>query len=368
MTTQNMLVRSAKGGWEKLEPQTTMPEGGIPQILGEDLGQVLGFDAPLVVAAANPKLPGSRPDAICLSGAGDVALVTMALGGSVDQIMPNMLAHAGGLHGMSYDEFEKLCDRAGGKPGDLSRYLAQASKHHDFHAKSFEVAVADALSQGRFQMIAIVGEAPQAMIQTMRFLNASGAAEVLCYEVTSFASSTVTAVQVNPVDVGQKRKPQVMSMSGAGLIAVAEKQHGENMANLVAQLQKYCAANFDLVRYGGDNAEATMTAAMQLNGEDVDVMRLDSAGNITIRFDAVAPHDRDWTVRAELVQGMGRLLGTDLGDARKISQLHLSVTEHLNDATLMECLTDILGDTVPLLREVANAGMVGVPENQPLAS
>ena len=60
-------------------------------------------------------------------------------------------------------------------------------------------------------------------------------------------------------------------------------------------------------------------------------------------------------MRAELCQGMERLLGADLGDVRKISQLNLSIAEHLMDSTLMDALAELLTDTVAAMREAGSA-------------
>jgi hypothetical protein len=54
---------------------------------------------------------------------------------------------------------------------------------------------------------------------------------------------------------------------------------------------------------------------------------------------------------------MGRMLGAELGDVKKISQLNLTIQEHLMDATLMEALAEILGDTVHALH--AEGGKAG---------
>jgi len=52
--------------------------------------------------------------------------------------------------------------------------------------------------------------------------------------------------------------------------------------------------------------------------------------------------DKNWSIRAELAQAMSRLLGADLGDVKKISQLNLDIREHLMDTTLIDALAEIL--------------------------
>lgn len=352
-----MLVRTAAGAWESLEPLTKLPEGGITELLGEDIAPVLGQQAPLVVVAAAPKLATGRPDAICLDAEGNITVVVAALTGSADRTLPALLSFAGSLHGMAFDDFAKLCNRAiASEQGSLAEYVHAHNLHAEFHKGTFEVTVADALAQGRFHLVALVASATPSLAQSMRYLNSSGA-DVGCFEVTSFASDSVTAIQAGLVDVGQVRREAVIRMSAAGLLAITERNHGEQMARLMALLQKFGASTFDAVAYDGDNTRASMTAT--INGADPELPFLvaDTEGAIGISFETLAPLDRDWSVRAGLCKALNRMLGADLGDVRKISQLNLSIREHLMDATLMDAFTEILADTVQLVRgDAARSG------------
>ncbi|MCW2927904.1 MAG: hypothetical protein JWM86_1872 [Thermoleophilia bacterium] len=358
--TETMLVRAAGGGWEELRPQTTMPTGGLVEVFGEDIGPVLGAPMPVVVAACAPALSSGSPDAICLDGDGGVWIVQLALEGSGEQTLPQLLACGGGLAGMDYDTFAALCDRT---KGDSLASFVEARVGPGFHTQSFEVTVAEALANGRFRLVAIVREAASSLVQSMRFLNATGAMGSL-YEATSFSSESVTAVRAKAVDVGHSAglrpatagspaKPAGAELGAAGFVAATGKTSGDDTSLLMAQLQKSCAATFDEVLYEGEAGEAHMRAMLDGIPEPNAMVVASTDGAVVISFEALAPIDPGWSVRTELCQGMERLLGADLGDVRKISQLNLSIGEHLMDATLMEALGDLLSDTVEALRESA---------------
>jgi len=365
--TETMLVRAAGGGWEELRPQTTMPDGGIVEVFGEDIGPVLGASTSVVVAACSPPISGGlgSPDAICLDPEGGVWIVQLALDGTGDATLPQLLTYGGALNGMNYDAFQALCDRTGGDP--LSTFLESRADESSFDRDSFEASVTEALAHGRFKLVAIVREAAPALVQAMRFLNASGAMGSL-YEATSFASPSVSAVRAKAVDVGTSvtRAPAVTAatggsagptaaaaasgeMSAAGFVASTGKVTDAATSKLMAQLQKACVATFDDVIYGGTATDATMDVVMNTSDGPSAMIVASSDGAVVMSFEALGDLDPDWTVRSELCQGMERLLGADLGDVRKISQLNLSIAEHLMDATLMEALCDLLGDTVRAL-------------------
>lgn len=353
--TETMLVRTTSGAWEQLSPQTRPTEGGLTELFGDDMGPVIGRTTPLIVAASAPKLTTGRPDGICVDGDGNVTIVALALAGPADKVLASLLGHAGALHGMAYDQFEALCNAVGKQhDGRLAGLMAERCAGSGFHRGTFEVTVGDALAQGRFDLVAMVGTAPATLVQSMRYLNASGAS-IACYEAASFASASVMAVQARAVDVGQTQRQVSMQMSAAGLFAATERTTDEVTAKLMSQLQNACGGLFDNVQYDGDAAQATMTASVLIDSDEVALVSATSDGSVCVSFEALAPVDASWTVRAELVQGMNRMLGADLGDVKKISQLNLNIGEHLMDATLMDLLTEILGETVQTLRESSGA-------------
>lgn len=361
--TETMLVRAAGGSWEELRAQTTMPSGGIVELFGEDIGPVLGTPAPVVVAACSPTLSTGAPDAICVDPDGGVWIVQLAMEGSGDLTLPQLLAFGGGLTGMSYDAFSAACDRAEGAPlADFVEKRCGAG----FHRQSFEVAVADALAHGRFRLVAFVREAAPTLVQSMRFLNASGAMGSL-YEATSFSSASVTAVRAKAVDIGgvaaSATSPVTTGavaaprpeLGAAGFVAATGKASGDETASLMAQLQKSCLAVFDDVVYEGEARDARMSALLNSEAGPAALVEAGTDGSVVVSFEALGVLDANWSIRAELCQGMERLLGADLGDVRKISQLNLSIAEHLMDATLMEALGELLGDTVEALRSMNGA-------------
>jgi hypothetical protein len=345
-----------------------MPKGGIIDLFGEDVGPVLGTPAPVVVAACAPVLATGSPDAVCVDPDGGVWIVQLALEGSGELTLPQLLAFGGGMTGMSYDAFSSLCDRTEGAP--LAEFV-QARSGSGFHRQSFEVAVADALANGRFRLVAVVREAAPTLVQSMRFLNATGAMGSL-YEATSFASESVTAVRAKAVDVGgaagAAATPAASAgaspgskaeLGAAGFIAATGKASGDDTSSLMAQLQKACIAMFDEVTYEGEAGEARMHALLHSEGEPAAMVVAGTDGSVVVSFEALGALDAGWGVRADLCQGMERLLGADLGDVRKISQLNLSIGEHLMDATLMEALGELLSDTVEALRGSAKGARSG---------
>lgn len=341
----SMLVRTASGAWERLQPQTTVPEGGISQLFGTDIGPVLGYPTPLTVVASSPELSSGRPDALCVDAEGNVAVVVLSYNAEATNTLPTLLAHAGALHGMDFETFVGLCNATDAVEGSLAAYVHEQNLHADFHKGTFEVTVADALAQGRFSLIALVASAPQTLVQSLRYLNASGA-DACCFEVASFCSDSVFAVQAKPIDVGQQRRSVEMKMTAAGLLAVTGRMQNEATASLMAQLQKFCASTFAAISYDGDSSAASMSASVRVRDTDAVLLTASSDGSVSINFEALAPADRNWAIRSALVEGLNRLLGADLGEIKKISKLNLSMSEHLMDATLMEMLCEILTDTV----------------------
>ncbi len=362
--TETMLVRSAGGGWEELRPRTTVPEGGVVEVFGEDVGPVLGAAAPVIVAACSPVLSTGEPDAICVDPDGGIWIVQLALDGDGSATLPQLLAFGGALTSMSYDAFEQLCDRA---EGDSLVSFVEARAGSGFHKQSFEVTVAEALATGRFRLAALVREAAPALVQSMRFLNASGAMGSL-FEVTSFASDSVTAVRAKAVDLGTagvggstgagaaplaavgSAKAGRPSLGAASFVAATGKQSGDDTSELMAQLQKSCSATFDEVSYEGEGTDTQLHASLDGPDGAVTMLVAGTDGSVVVSFEALGALDPGWTAREELCQGMERLLGADLGDVRKISQLNLSIGEHLMDATLMEALGDLLADTTGMLK------------------
>jgi hypothetical protein len=350
-----------------------MPEGGLVDMFGEDIGPVLGTPAPVVVAACSPTLSTGSPDALCLDPDGGVWIVQLALEGGGEMTLPQLLAFGGGLTGLSYDAFEAACNRTDG--GKLAPWIEQRFGA-GFHKQSFEVAVADALANGRFRLVAIVRDAPPTLVQSMRFLNSTGAMGSL-YEATSFSSASVSAVRAKAIDVGgaaTASTPAAAAASGgtagtatselgaAGFVAATGKASGDETASLMAQLQKSCLATFDEVTYDGEGGDAQMTATLETEQGSAAMLAAGTDGSVVISFEALAAIDAGWSIRAELCQGMERLLGADLGDVRKISQLNLTIDEHLMDATLMEALGELLADTVEALRSSGPASRSGARE------
>ena len=343
--TETMLVRTHSGNWEELRPQKKAPAGGVVELFGEDLGPVLGLSAPLIVAACEPVLPSGSPDVICIDAEGSLAVVTMSLGPAADDLLAQLLAHAGSLHGMGFGEFEGLCNRTAQTSGALAAFMAERGGP-GFHDGTFAVTVADALNHGRFRLVALVGSAPSTLVQSIRYLNASGSNFSL-FQTAVFSSASVSAIQARPLDVGHEHQAPVISeMTAAGLTAITERTCDERIARLMGQLQTYCAGAFDDVSYSGDSSRAQFTARLRHGNGVAEVLTASSDGTVAISFESLAVLDKGWSVRGALCEATSRLLGADLGDVKKISQLNLSIGEHLMDATLMEAFMEILGDTL----------------------
>jgi hypothetical protein len=372
--TEIMLVRAAGGGWEELRPQTTLADGGLIELFGEDVGPVLGTVAPVIVVACSPELVTGSPDAIALDTDGGVWIIQLALDGDGTRTLPELLACGGGMAGMSYDAFDAICDRAASD--GLASYV-EARSGSGFHRQSFEVAVAEALAHGRFRLVSVVREATPTLVQSIRFLNASGAMGVLV-EATPFASDNITAIRARAIDVGTGGAVHAVSsasdvpvpavaMSGAelgaaGFMAATGTLSGDDTSELMGRLRRVCAATFDDVFYEGEARDATMRAELQGPDGRVTMVTAGSDGSVIVSFESLAAIDTGWGVRSDLCQGMERLLGADLGDVRKISQLNLSIAEHLMDATLMDALTELLVVTVADLRsETPSRGSREVP-------
>lgn len=360
--TETMLVRTAGGGWEELRPQTDVPEGGLIDLFGEDIGPVLGTQAPVIVAACSPVLSTGAPDAICLDPDGGIWIVQLALTGDGAMTLPQLLAFGGGLTATTYDAFEAMCDQT---KGDSLTSFVEGRAGAGFHSQSFEVAVAESLANGRFRLVAIVREAAPTLVQSMRFLNASGAMGML-YEATSFASENVTAVRAKAIDIGSTvARPGAhlaeagsadaapaarVAQGAAAFVAATGKVSGNDTGTLMAQLQKSCSATFDEIEYHGDGKEMHLHALLDSPKGQVAMLVAGTDGSVVVSFESLGSLDPNWGVREELCQGMERLLGADLGDVRKISQLNLSIEEHLMDSTLMEALGELLTDTIGAMR------------------
>lgn len=387
--TEMMLVRTAHGGWEELQPQTTLPDGGIVELFGEDIGPVLGAPSCVVVAAARPALAVGSPDALCVDASGGVWIVQLALDGGGEHTLPQLLAFGGALTGMSWSTFEQLCDRRGADT--LDAYVA-ARAPSSFDRDAFQQSVSSSLAHGRLRLVSIVREAAPTLVQSMRFLNASGALGYV-FEASSFASASVTAVRAKAVDVGGAHSvgaaeadapadgaarptaapaavesppasqtpsapaaaaprakaaaapvpPPSMDPVDAFVAAVAEHEDAAT-ADLMRQLVDGCSV-FDEVRIDGEGSDQELHVAVATGDALRSLVVAMVDGSVVVSFEALGSLDADWSIRAELCQGMERLLGTDLGDVRKISQLNLVIAEHLMDATLMEALVELLVET-----------------------
>lgn len=366
--TETMLVRTAGGAWEELRPQIEVPKGGVVELFGEDVGSILGGEVPIIVVACAPVLSTATPDAVCLDADGGIWILQLAMHADSSLVLPQLLAAGGGLTALSYDAFEELCTQTQGEP--IAEFM-EARSRSSFHRPSFEVAVADNLAHGKFQLVAVVKQASPSLVQSMRFLNSAGARGMLM-EATSFASDTIMAVRAKAIDIGagagQGTAPSSLDsealsdgaghsdqralakMGAAAFVAATGKASGDDTGDLMAQLVKSCVATFDDTAFEGSAAKATMSALLDSQDGPVTMVVAGADGSITISFESLSSLDAGWGVREELCQGMERLLGADLGDVHKISQLNLSIEEHLMDATLMEALGELLADTANALR------------------
>jgi hypothetical protein len=361
--TTNMLVRSAGGNWETLTERDAPPTGGIAELFGEDLGPLTGSPEPLFVVAAAPTLPTGTPDALCVTRNGDVCIVMLALDeAKAQRAMGDLLAHAGALHGMQASEFSALCNRVTPVDDGVPGFVSVRSRGTGFHRKSFEATLAGALAQGRFQLTAFVTSAPESLTNSMRFLNASGAAQISLHEVVTFTGGDMTAVRVNPINVGDVQTSPVDATpmaNSAMLVAVTERTQGEVVGAMMAQLEASCRNVFDELDFEGDMNSCSMHGIVRSKGQSASFLTAASDGTVELKFDSIAGMEGSSTARAELVHGLARLLGADLGDARKVKNMTLNIAEHLNDATLVECLTEVLNDAFQVLRpETAPAAAV----------
>jgi hypothetical protein len=294
---------------------------------------------------------------------------------------------------MGWSAFEHLCDRRG--TDTLDAFMEARATQSDFQRAAFQSAVTESLATGRIHFVAVVREAAPTLVQSMRFLTAAGAMGSI-FEASSFASESVTALRATAVDVGAHHIPRAADTDsaatpdeptaaatpaaapappaapasdrgtrssskrestrtdpGASFIAATSSATDEATAALMRHLQTACGSACDEVQFSGSGASSEMHAGMRTADGTASFLTAQADGGVVLSFEALGLLDPDWTVRAELCQGMERLLGTDLGDVRKISQLNLSIGEHLMDATLMEALIELLTDTTRTLREAA---------------
>ncbi|MCW2959695.1 MAG: hypothetical protein JWM90_82 [Thermoleophilia bacterium] len=385
---ETMLVRAAGGGWEELRPQTSMPEGGIVEVFGDDIGPVLGVTESVLVAACEPTLSMGTPDAICVDATGGIWIVQLALDGDGAATLPQLLAFGGSLTGMDYASFEAVCDRRG--TGSLGAFVKSSTNVSGFTVPAFEKTVAESLAHGRFRLVAIVREAAPSLVQSMRFLNASGAMGAL-YEASSFASDSVSAVRARAIDLGapfsaaprvaaaapagQAAEPAVAAAPApaaapaatvdAGLAAfLVDTATATDVATsaLMSQLYDACTATFADVHVDGTGDDASMSVVLRTEDTEMPLLVAATDGSVVVSFEALGAFDTNWSIRAELCQGMERLLGADLGDVRKISQLNLSIAEHLMDATLMEALIELLAETAQSIDDGNDGARIGARE------
>ena len=399
---ESMLVRTATGSWERLEPRTSAPVGGLADVFGgDDVAPVFGHDQPLVVASTTGIGAASVPGGVCIDAAGGIWVVQMALDGDGAGALPELLSAAGELSGLGYAAFEQRCERRGDER--LAPWMAARTGIHGFDEDAFTAAVTDSLAAGRLRLVSVVRTAHSTLIQSMRFFTASGARGSI-FEVTSFASpsNSISAIRARAVDLampqsadGSERRLSVApspetaaepapapaaaapkqrvtppaedaapprrgaASKGASTSAAARAWHDElsaassaETARLAARLQEVCTQHADEVHYGSGDDGRVMDVQLAGADDPVSIVRAASDGSVVVSFESLGPVDPTWSVRAELCQGLERLLGTDLGDVRTISTINLSIDEHLMDITLMDAFGDLLGDTVEAIAAV----------------
>lgn len=376
--TETMLVRAAGGAWEQLVARDTLPPGGVAEHFGLELGPVLGHDGGVVVAACEPDLGGTAPDALCVDASGGIWIVQLDLAGGGERLLPSLLSIGGALTGMPVDTFEQLCDQPG-KDGLAAHVRTLDPASGDLDDATLSSRLAETLATGRFRLVSIVGHASSGLVQSMRFLNASGA-NASVFEASAWSSASVTAIRATAVDVGRGgaaaspappagaavtappapaaapsaaatvEVPAAASGAAAFARTVADSgntSHPELVERFVTALEEA----FDAVEYEDAGAESRVRGIVgSPDGSAADVVVVSADATVVISFEALAELDPTWDAREELCQGMERLLGTDLGDVRKISQLNLTVDEHLMDDTLTDALAELLADTVSALR------------------
>lgn len=379
MKSDGMLVRAAGGDWERLSPRSDIPAGSFDELFGDDLGPVLGHPIAMPVLTSTPLVAGgTAPDVICSTVEGHVALVRMALGTRSETVLPDLLAIAGAFDGLDLEGFlaacgvdkvDELASRVmGGTPPKATRE-AWASR------------LAETLQSGRFDLVALVSELPESALASIRFLNRSGAVRISCVGIQLYASASVTALQTVALDTGvattAERLPQAAAPvpseqpktpresaasaktaagSPAALGSAIEAAGGPAVGRLGTLVAEGLDRIFDTATYTGAGPDQRVECSVDGVGDaPIQLVTLDSSGIVHVDFEALSPVDGDWSVRAELAQGMERLLGADLGDVKKISKLNVALAEHLMDATLAEAFLELVGDIVTEVRDDAEA-------------
>lgn len=407
--SETLLVRTAGGNWEKLSTQDSIPEGDIVDVFGSELSPILHTDTPVIVVAASPHLGAGRPAGLGVDTLGGVWVLELDLSGDGATTLPNLITFGGSLTGMSYEDFNTLCNACEGNSlfEHVSKYAEKLNK------QDFQESVTSSLSSGRINLISIVKQANQTLVSSMRFLNATGATGAI-YEATSFRSPSISAIQATKLDLNtepkalpapakkeaptpvqeevvdedffatkstsdtapEKSKPKpelkepepevkepvlkeavaeevapekTAKSSGSNFNQNTLKATNESTAKLMQLLQDALEKELDTVTY---DASSTQLEAFLTDSDNSDALFVsaESNGNLVVFFASLNNLDPKWRARTELCQGMERLLGTDLGDVEKISQLNLSISEHLMDASLMEALIDLLADAAQDVR------------------
>ena len=334
-----MLARNSDGEWQVLEPMAELPPGGFVAMCGSDLAPVLGYERPLLVAATQPKLAG-EPDAVCVTSRGDIVLVVSFFEQSHESALFRLLECAGALQGMDYQSFLATCDKVN-EHDSLADWVDAHVDAPELEPAVLEMTVAESLRQGRFTMIAVVPDSNDRLTRPLRYLNSHGATSIFCYELAPFAAGSVQCIDAFHVEVGAREPgPLTLELSGGVFITSAAKNQGSQQAMLVGQLVEFLEARFPKVAYSGDLDLAKLEASVPgADGELRPMFTLDSTGAIVIEARELAP-----AVRVELVHGLGRVLGRNLGDPFQVGHEELSIEEHLNDETLMSSFLEMLGD------------------------
>jgi hypothetical protein len=184
-----LIRKMLDGEWKSVESVRYIDEAELQRLLEESpslipVTEIQAQPSKLVVAVPEVGLPGSgSTDLICLSAAGDIALVECKLATNAEikrKVIGQILEYGAYLWGMGYDELDRRIQRIRRKSmadlviDSIKERPDSSQSSSEWNEEAFRENVRDSLAKGTFILIIIVDQINDELERIINFIGTCG--------------------------------------------------------------------------------------------------------------------------------------------------------------------------------------------------
>jgi hypothetical protein len=208
-----MLARTGTGAWRPLESLAQLPSGGFAALCEGNLGAVLDYGAPLVVAGTLPSMAG-RPDAVCVDGHGHVAVVVAFHERGQEEGLASLLEAAAALAGGDASALLAACSRLADH-GSIERWWRSVDEAVEIAPSQIEGAVAASLNDGPDLVVIVPPTAASSLLTPLRYLAKLTGGRLRCFELAAWVAGDVETVHTSELALAEGASGHAVRVSDA---------------------------------------------------------------------------------------------------------------------------------------------------------